>query len=213
MCGSTISRFAATLAMLGLFTACGGDIESRMAEVRALQDVGQFARSIEELREILAVSPDLPEANYRLGLALVQTGEASRAVWPLQKASESSEYAITAGLLLASTHLQTRNPDEAVNAANRVLEMDPERIAALRVRAMANLVGRYLEAALEDTERLKEMAPDDYAVRVLHATVLGDLGKLEEAEQEHDFVKQLGLESDDPNLRVRACLAPAAFAA
>ncbi len=213
MFGSTISRLMIGLAAVAFCIGCGGDIESRMAEVRALQDVGQFSGSIEELREILTVSPDLPEANYRLGLALVQTGEASRAVWPLQKASESSAYAITAGLLLASTHLQTRNFDESVRAANRVLETDPERIAALRVRAMANLVGRNLEAALEDTERLKGMAPDDYAVRALHATVLGDLGKHEEAEKEHDFVKQLGQESDDPNLQIRACLAPAIFAA
>jgi tetratricopeptide (TPR) repeat protein len=218
-----LAGFAALLVAASVTTACGGDVESRMAEVRALQDVGQFESSIEELREILAVTPDLPEANYRLGLALVQTGEASRAVWPLQKASESPEYAITAGLLLASTHLQTKNYDESVRAANRVLEVDPDRIAALRVRAMANLVGRKLEAALEDTERLKDLAPDDYAVRALHATVLGDLGRmekeqtgdttrLEEAEKEHAFVKQLGQESDDPNLRIRACLAPAVFA-
>lgn len=213
--GRPLGRAFLSLAALALalgVSACGGDVESRMAEVRALQDVGQFESSIEELREILAVSPDLPEANYRLGLALVQTGESSRAVWPLQKASESSEYAITAGLLLASTHLQTKNFDESVRAANRVLEADPDRIAALRVRATANLVGRKLEDALEDTTRLKELAPDDYAVRALHATVLGDIGKLEEAEKENDFVKQLGQESDDPNLRVRACLAPAVFA-
>ena len=63
---------------------CGGDIEARMAEVRALQDVGQFTASIDELREIMAISPDLPEAAYRLGVALVQTGEPSRAVWALQ---------------------------------------------------------------------------------------------------------------------------------
>ena len=143
----------------------------------------------------------------------MQTGEASRAVWPLQKASESSEYAITAGLLLASTHLQTRNFDESVRAANRVLEEDPDRVAALRVRAMANLVGRNLEAAVEDTERLKEMVPDDYAARALHATVLGDIGDHERAEKENEFVKALGMESDDPKLRERACLAPAVFAA
>ena len=237
MFGSTISRFAhgaappsftndrrsarpalarPALLFLALVvactTACGGDVESRMAEVRALQDVGQFQSSIDELREILTIAPDLPEANYRLGLALVQTGEPSRAVWPLQKASESEEYAITAGLLLASTHLQTKNYDEAVRAANRVLEVDPDRIAALRVRAMANLVGRKLDDALEDTERLKELAPDDYAVRALHATVLGDIGRLDEAEKENAYVKKLGQESDDPNLRIRACLAPAVFA-
>jgi tetratricopeptide (TPR) repeat protein len=216
--GSATPRAAGAVRSLALLAlawcvGCGGDVESRMAEVRALQDVGQFAGSIPELREILVVAPDLPEANYRLGLALVQTGEASRAVWPLQKAMESSEYAATAGLLLASTHLSTRNFDEAVRAANRVLEEDPDRIAALRVRAMANLTGRKLEDALEDAERLKTLAPDDYAVRALYATVLGDVGRLEEAEKENAFVKELGQKQDDPNLRVRACLAPAVFAA
>ena len=61
MSGSTISRLLGALVLLSSLAGCGGDIESRMAEVRALQDVGQFAGSIEELREILTVAPDLPE--------------------------------------------------------------------------------------------------------------------------------------------------------
>jgi tetratricopeptide (TPR) repeat protein len=206
------ARLLATCAALAAFVACGGDVESRMAEVRALQDVGQFDASIEELREILAITPDLPEANYRLGLALVQTGEPSRAVWPLQKAADTSQYEISAGILLASTHFQTKNYDESIRAANRVLEIDPERQAALRIRAQASLSARKLESAVEDTTRLKELYPDDYGVRALHATVLADLGRLEEAEKEHAFVKELGLESDDPQFQVRACLAPAVFA-
>jgi tetratricopeptide (TPR) repeat protein len=200
------------LACAGLLIACGGDVESRMAEVRALQDVGQFDASIEELREILAITPDLAEANYRLGMALVQTGEPSRAVWPLQKAADTSQYEITAGILLASTHFQTKNYDESIRAANRVLEIDPDRQAALRIRAQAYLSAKQLDLAIEDTTRLKDLYPDDYGVRVLHATVLADLGRLEEAEREHDFVKELGQESDDPQFRVRACLSPAVFA-
>jgi tetratricopeptide (TPR) repeat protein len=183
-----------------------------MAEVRALQDVGQFSASIEELREILAVNPDLAEANYRLGLALVQTGEPSRAVWPLQKAAESSEYEITAGVLLASTHFQTKNYDEAIRSATRVLEADPDRQAAMRIRANANLAAVRLDEALVDTTRLVELYPDDYAIRALHATVLADLGRLEEAEREHDLVKEMGEKSEDPDFRSRACLAPAVFA-
>jgi len=94
----------ATALLCGALGAgCGGDIESRMAEVRALQDVGQFDASTEELQEILAIDPDLPEANYRLGLAQVQMGEPSRAIWALQKAMENSEYQIPAGVLLASS--------------------------------------------------------------------------------------------------------------
>jgi cytochrome c-type biogenesis protein CcmH/NrfG len=99
-----------------LAVGCGGDIETRMSEVRALQDVGQFTESIEELREILAISPSLPEANYRLGVALMQTGEPSRAVWALQKASESPDYAIVAGLMLASAHLGIQNHEESSRA-------------------------------------------------------------------------------------------------
>jgi tetratricopeptide (TPR) repeat protein len=200
------------LAALVGSAGCGGDLESRMTEVRALQDVGQFNASIEELREILTISPDLPEANYRLGLAFVQTGEPSRAVWPLQKAAESSDYGITAGVLLASTHFQTKNYDEAVRAADRVLESDPDRQAAMRIRANANISARRLDAALLDTVRLVERHPDDYGIRTLHATVLADLGRVEEAKIEHDLLKEMGGNSDDPTMRARSCLAPAVFA-
>jgi tetratricopeptide (TPR) repeat protein len=183
-----------------------------MAEVRALQDVGQFSASIEELREILAVQPDLPEANYRLGLGLMQTGEPSQAVWALQKSSESPEYAIPAGMLLTSAHYSTQNYDEAIRAADRVLGIDPDRATALRLRAKANLGIKRFEEALDDAERLVELSPDDYATRVLHATILMDLGRTEEAEKAHFLVKEMGAKSEDKDFEIRACLAPALFA-
>jgi tetratricopeptide (TPR) repeat protein len=203
--------FVTALLCGALGAGCGGDIESRMAEVRALQDVGQFDASTEELQEILAMDPDLPEANYRLGLAQVQMGEPSRAIWALQKAMENKEYQIPAGVLLASTHQQTKNYDEAIRAATRVLEADPEREAALRIRASALLGARRLNEALEDTTHLVKLLPDDYVVRALHATVLADLHRYDEAEKEHEIVKKIGLQSDDPDIRMRACLAVAVF--
>jgi tetratricopeptide (TPR) repeat protein len=183
-----------------------------MAEVRALQDVGQFTASIEELREILAVAPDLPEATYRLGIALVQTGEPSRAVWALEKASESDEYAIPASLLLASAHFSAQNFEATVDAADRVLELDPERLAALRMRAKGNLGAGRLDEAMRDTERLLETYPDDYSVHVLYATLLADLDRTEEAKTAHDRVKELALASEDLSISHRGCLAPAMFA-
>ncbi len=183
-----------------------------MAEVRALQDVGQFTASIEELREILAVAPDLPEATYRLGIALVQTGEPSRAVWALEKASESDEFAIPASLLLASAHFSAQNFEATVKASDRVLELDPERLAALRMRAKGNLGAGRLDEAMRDTERLLETYPDDYSVHVLYATLLADLGRTEEANTAHDLVKELALASEDLSISHRGCLAPAMFA-
>ena len=196
------------LAVLG----CGGDLDSDLAEARDLQEVGAFGASIDALEAVLARDPDHPEANYRLGAALVQTGEPSRALWPLEKASASDEYALSAGVLLASTHFRTRNYDEAIRAASRVLEIDSERPAALRIRANALLAARRLAEALEDSKRLVALFPDDYSVRAMHAAVLGELGRLEEAEREHAVLKRLGDSSEDPALRDRACLAPAIFA-
>jgi tetratricopeptide (TPR) repeat protein len=200
------------VALAAAVVACGSDVDSRMAEVRALQDVGQFSASIDELREILAVAPDLPEATYRLGVALVQTGEPSRAVWALEKAAESEEYAIPASLLLASAHFGSGNYEAVVRAADRVLAIDPERVVALRLRAQGRLGAGDLEAALEDTERLIEVGPEDYGARALHATVLADIGRLAEAKEAHDLLKTMGLESGDPVIAHRACLAPARFA-
>src|SRR5213594_1057453 len=189
----------AALASLLLALGCGG-IESRMASIRTLQEQGQFEASIAELDEVLERDPGHAEANYRLGLALVQTGEPSRALWPLQKAAEASGYEISAGVLLASTYFQTQNFDEAIRSSDRVLAAAPDRPAALRIRANA------------DTKRLVELYPQDYGVRALHATVLADLGRLDEAEQAHALLKEMGDQSGDPDFRNRACLAPAIFA-
>lgn len=212
--GSVRSR--SPLAALGflLFVAlgCGGDIESRMAEVRALQDVGQFTASIEELREILVSVPDLPEASYRLGVALVQTGERSRAIWSLQKASESSEYAVPAGSLLATIYLTNQDYEEALNVIDRVLEIEPDRQAALLSRAKANIGAKNFDIALADSVHLIELFPDDYTAHAVHATALVDAGKLEEAEIVHDRLKTMSAESGDPDTEARGCLAPALFA-
>ena len=107
---STSGRTLPALVLGLLLTlACRANLETRLNEVRALQDVGQFNESVGQLREILAMNPDLPEGNYRLGLALVQIGEPSQAVWSLQKASESNEYAVVASLLLANSQFALKN--------------------------------------------------------------------------------------------------------
>src|SRR5262245_31973572 len=193
-------------------TGCGGDVESRMAEVRALQDVGQFNASIDELREILAVAPDLPEATYRLGVALVQTGEPSRAVWALEKASESPEYAVPASLLLASAHFGSGNFEATVKAADRVLAQDKDRTVALQLRAKGNLGAGHPADALVDAQRLIELSPDDYGAQVLWATVLTEVGRNDEAKAAHDKLKEMALASGDPAIAPRGCIAPAMFA-
>ena len=209
---SRLVRAAASLAALLPAVGCGGDVESRMAEVRALQDVGQFNASIDELREILAVSPDLPEATYRLGVALVQTGEPSRAIWALEKASESPEFAVPASLLLASAQFGSGNYEATVKAADRVLAQDKDRTVALQLRAKGNLGAGHAQEALVDAQRLIELSPDDYSSQLLWATVLTDLDRIDEAKAAHDKLKEMAIASGDPAIAPRGCIAPALFA-
>jgi len=209
---SRLLRVAAVIAAVLPAAGCGSDVESRMAEVRALQDVGQFNASIDELREILAVAPDLPEATYRLGVALVQTGEPSRAIWALEKASESPEYAVPASLLLASAQFGSGNYEATVKAADRVLAKEKDRTVALQMRAKGNIGAGRPQEALVDAQRLIELNPDDYGSQVLWATILTDLDRIDEAKGAHDKLKQMALDSGDPAIAPRGCLAPALFA-
>ncbi len=52
---SRAAAWVGTIALIALAVGCGGDVDSRMQEIRALQDVGQFTESITELREVLAI--------------------------------------------------------------------------------------------------------------------------------------------------------------
>jgi tetratricopeptide (TPR) repeat protein len=211
--GYLAGRFVATtIAAALLLAGCAGTIEDRLAEVRALQDAGQFSESVEPLRELLAKNPDQAEANYLLGVALVQTGQPSLAVWPLEKASNDPSQAVPAGLLLASTFLSLQSYDDAMRVATQVIEKDPGRVAALRIRAQALLGANQREKAVEDTKRLRELAPDDYQSALLHATILAELGTdMAGAEKAHEELEQIAAKSGDVGTLARGCLARAAF--
>jgi tetratricopeptide (TPR) repeat protein len=199
---------ASWLLLLG---ACLGSTEDRLAEARALQDAGAFQESIEPLRELLAEEPEQGEANYLLGVALVQTGQPSLAVFPLEKAAAAPEQRVIAGLLLATTFAHLEAYDEAIRVASDVLETDPQRSAARRLRAQALLGANRREEALADARTLYETEPADFHAGLLYATILAELGRTEEAEQLHAELEAASARSGDALAATRGCLARAAF--
>lgn len=194
-----------TALLLAVGFGCRYDRESRMAEIRALQAEGQFDASIAPLRVFLTTESTNPEANYRLGVALVQTGRPSLAIWPLQKAMQDEEYEIRAGLLLSATLLSTESYEEAIRVADQVLAREPERVAALYTRARANIGVGNPEEALIDAEHLLEVRPEDPMAYGLRAGALIDLGRFDEAEQTHLELKKLTEEGEDKDKAARAC--------
>ncbi|MCZ6783015.1 MAG: tetratricopeptide repeat protein [Proteobacteria bacterium] len=190
---------------------CGGSIDARLAEIHVLQDAGEFSTSVDPLRSVLATDPDHAQANYLLGVALIQTRQPSLAIWPLRKAAQDEEYAVPAGLLLASTLNQMQGYEEAVKATDAVLRADPESIYALQVRANANIGMGASEAALLDAERVLELEPDSYQGFALKAMALTKLDRKEDAEQTILELNETARAMDEPGVSMQACVALAVF--
>jgi predicted Zn-dependent protease len=169
--------------LLAAALACAGGGEQTLDDVRALQDSGAYGDTLAPLRALLEREPNHPEANYRLGLALVNTGRSSAAVFPLKRAATDDAMARQAGLLLASTFMQMRNFEEAMLAADGVLQRDPDSEAALLVRTQAAIGANDAAAALTAAERLVALQPDDPGYKSLQAGSLMSLGKVDEAEK------------------------------
>lgn len=169
---------AMAIVILNLGSACS--LQDPIEEVQTQQAKGHFAATITPLRELIEKDPDQAELQYLLGLALLRTGAAGSAVWPLRKASQNADYAVKAGLLLTEATLQSRFKDEAIQAAGNVLAIDPENILALEMRAHALQQGSRFEESLDDIERVLELDPENK--RVLVARVVGHLGLAQEEE-------------------------------
>ncbi len=215
--GSTSSRPSVRLFVAGIligswiFLACGPDTDRQLSEVRALQEAGQFDASIAPLRKLIARESENPEANFRLGVALQQTGRPSLAVWPLQKAASSDEYEIQGGLVLAATLASSRSYEESIRAYNRVLNRDPGNTAGLFGRGRAQLiVGRPAEA-LKSAEELLGLQPDDQLATTLQGSALLDLERPDEAEAALRGVVARARASNDPNDAARKCAALGLF--
>jgi predicted Zn-dependent protease len=204
---NSCGRVAAALLLAVSLAACG---EQTLDDVRALQDSGAYADTIDPLRKLLEREPDNAEANYRLGLALIRVGRATAAVFPLKKAAADESMARQAGLLLALTLSQLNNYEEAMAATDFVLKSDPENEAALLARAQAAIGARKAEEALAAAETLVRLQPGDPSYQALLATALMTLGRLDDAEPILVRLEEKPWESD-PSGQGRACLILANF--
>jgi tetratricopeptide (TPR) repeat protein len=193
-------------------TGCGPS--DPVAEIRELHAAGRFAESLEPLRGLVEARPEEAEIHYLYGLALLRSGQPSLALWSLRKAMEDSEWLVPAGLLLAAAALANGNHEEAMEAAGRILEAEPDHLDALLLRAQARVTSRRdYEGALADADRALELDPDSVDALVPRAVALLGLERIEEAESVIEELESrfreadLGLDSS-----ARYCAAQAIFA-
>jgi tetratricopeptide (TPR) repeat protein len=132
-----------------------------LAAIRERQASGDLAGSIEPLREFLAEHPDDPEARFLYGRALALTQRPGLATWSLRKAMEDPEWLLPAGTQLAYSALTARDFNTVVEVTGRILEREPDNIAALLMRANAHAHWKKdPELALADAKRVLEIDPN-----------------------------------------------------
>ncbi|MCP4038299.1 MAG: tetratricopeptide repeat protein, partial [bacterium] len=201
------ARAAATALLLGLLVlgGCYNDPETRLAEIRAIQAGGRFEESIKPLRVLLTAEPDHPEANYRLGVALVQTGRASLALWPLMKGANSEGFGTQAGLLLAATLYAQESYEEAIRAIDRVIERDPDNLAARYARASAYIGAARPADALVDAAHVLSLKPADGHAYSIKMAALIDLKRFEEAEASQVELVKITEAGTSVDQAARAC--------
>jgi tetratricopeptide (TPR) repeat protein len=192
----TPSFFSPVLALL-LACAClaGCTPTDPLAEVRRLQDAGDFAGSLEPLREILKERPDDAEVHYLYGRALVMNSQPSLAEWSLEEAMKDPEWLVPAGMLLATGQLRGGNLDLAEQTATRILEVEPDNVEALLLRANAYAhSNRDEEKALADADRLEELDPGSVEVMEPRILALIDLERYDEASE---AIEEMGRRIED----------------
>lgn len=179
---TTLSR-KLLAAACGLFVlACGGG--DPLEEVRSLHRQGRFEESLEPLVELVDAGSEDPEVLYLYGVALSAARRPSQALWPLRKAMESEEWEVPAALALAAGGLESGNFEEAIDAASRVLELEPDNQRALLIRGTARTHTRKdidYELAVEDAERVLELDPGNIDALIARATALLALERTDEA--------------------------------
>jgi len=217
---TTLHRFilrrtlAAGLITAFAVSACGeADPVDPLEAIRQRQASGDYAGSVEPLRELLQTRPDDPEANYLYGRALALTQRSHIATWSLRKAMADPEWLVPAGAQLAFAALSARDFNEVVEIAELVLEQDPEYVPVLVMRANAHAHWKKdPELALADAERVLELDPnalEAYEPRIL---ALLSLERLEEASQAlAEAGERLVEEGADPKVLAWHCSTTAAF--
>lgn len=208
-----VHRVRTSLLVAALCAALLGCPSDLLEEVRALHAQDRHLESLAMLEALIEERPDDPEVHYLYGLASVQAGRASVGLWSLRRASEFEGWEVRAGVELARAGLYSRDDRATIEAASRVLDLEPDQRPALDFRAEALARNGDFETALADVTRLRELTPDDGDVELLGLRVLIGLRRLDDADALFASIEER-LASGALELPAeRHCAAKATFAA
>jgi len=96
----------------------------------SLQALGQRADAIESLNKALSIDPGMDEAHYYLGLAHHRAGNLDEALYSLRRSIELNATYPDVFATLGAVAMQSRLPDDAKQAFEQALALEPGNAAA-----------------------------------------------------------------------------------
>jgi tetratricopeptide (TPR) repeat protein len=130
---------------------------------RAGQDAlrrGEFARAAEQFKKVLALDPNLPEAEVNLGLAYQSLLEYDQAVRHMSKALREKPGLVGPTVIVGMDYLKLGSPDKAIPYLQRALKLDPSNRDAHEAMALYHLSRDDFQGAAEEYRQLAALDAD-----------------------------------------------------
>jgi tetratricopeptide (TPR) repeat protein len=130
---------------------------------RAGQDAlrrGEFAHAAEQFKKVLALDPNLPEAEINLGLAYQSLFEYDLAVRHLTKALRERPTLVGPTVIVGMDYLKLGSPDKAIPFLQRALKLDPSNRDAHEAMTLYHLSRDDFQAAAEEFRQLAALNSD-----------------------------------------------------
>lgn len=179
-------------------------IASDLAIALLSNDRGQEATAVAE--GMIALAPEAPLGHATLGMVRLGRGHVASGEAAFRRAIElDPEDADTRGLL-ARAHLEGDRPDDALDAADAGLALDPENDLCLTFRARALLaLGRFAESELVSA-RLLQLDPEDSYSHCIRGEELLLAGHPEQAAVHFREALRLDPQNETARQQHAACL-------
>lgn len=144
--------------------AAGQGSEDQLARsFRAGQEAmkqGQYARAAEDFKKVLAVEPNLVEAEVNLGLAYQSLFEYELALRNLTKALRERPNLLGPTVIVGMDYLKLGSPEKAVAYLQQALKLDPSNHDAAQALASSYLGEENFPSAAEEFRELAAMDSD-----------------------------------------------------
>lgn len=169
-----------------------------------LEDDTAMDQAILYARRAVELDPDLPQAQFSLGMVLQRRGQYEEALLAIDRALElDPNYADGYG---ARGWIQAHSGDgeAALASIRKAMELNPRYSAPyIDVEARAHFVESDYDAAIEDFERCIDRDPALLGCRILLAASLALAGRTEDARWQAEEAFALGIEANSAPIRNR----------